>query len=954
MTENEVKNDKKIKKGIKIRSIQANSIYQVNKNNTLKPPKEDIWLDCGKTVISNSLFSEFLRKYITINKRNFTKDIINMKFDYGVKVRSDIGIDKVIPADKLREMYYSNNATICLQDFLSKEQKKKQYIEGDITYQMLYRSTGKAKEGDCIFIKQDIHDTVLDYLTMGLYKKMLKLQPENPLIVELSAYCSLVTATAIDYIDIPLENIFVVKDRESVVNKKAVVVKTDDKEHYRNALDKDALEGLLNQQGFTLYKKKVKTTGYKYICSASLSAIEAAGAKVEALPKKQVAYKKKECHVVRGNKCEVKNTLWDGMGLIDESIFPEKMNGFIYCRSHFFKSCLFRGNIQDYFRDTLEDYETAVLEDMFGRKLKVTDIKVIITENSLKWMKFINLMCDMDDVGDSKKRAFEYYEKWMKKYGERFSIVKTGHESKWGKLQKSSYQINNSLPTTDKDILRKIAQESIEYCNRLKNSDDFFIDHLARTEASYTIAPIMVALDKHTQGDLRKTEFFLDKKRRMISRFKRERLMRGKLLQQGDNLTICGNPIALLKEAVNAGEKLSDPCFKKITKGIQCYTARFADKEKLAGFRSPHNSPNNIGYMENVYAPLLLKCFPNLGENVIVVNCIETDIQYRFNGMDEDSDCAYVTNQTEIVSLAKMACVQFPTIVNGIKPDGNNTYSLDMESYAAMDNKISSAQSAIGESSNLAQLALSYYYDGGGVNKDLEDVFIICSVLAQCAIDSAKRTFEVDLGSEINRIRQLPCMNNRTVKYPRFYAEEQKDKLRHAKRTVTKEEFEKLEEQTGRMNCPMDILAEIIDSGVDDLRSGKVSVKDKRQKIDLDSLWNFTKNDVMDSKKKNGIENIIDDYYKETKKLDSKSDDYDKRMAQLLDEYLAKLTDKYINKDMMQALLYGSFGDSAFHEKVLIILYNYNKDVFLSCFAKELQKQRMFGSKKKMRKKSSK
>ncbi len=43
--------------------------------------------------------------------------------------------------------------------------------------------------------------------------------------------------------------------------------------------------------------------------------------------------------------------MWDGMGLIDESIFPKNMNGFIYCRSHFFKSCLFRGNIQDFFKD---------------------------------------------------------------------------------------------------------------------------------------------------------------------------------------------------------------------------------------------------------------------------------------------------------------------------------------------------------------------------------------------------------------------------------------------------------------------------------------------------------------------------------------------------------------------------------------------------------------------------
>jgi len=929
-----IKNEDEGKKNssIKIKSIQANSIYQVNKNNALENPLEDVYLDCRRTVINNSLFSEFLRKYITVHKGNFCRDIINLKFDYGVKQREELGIIEVIPADKLREMYYKNDVTIRLKDLQSKAQKKKYTANDTVTYQMLYRSTGKAKDGDCIFIKKDLHKKVLDYMTMGLYEKMLKQNPENPMIVEMSAYCSLATATAIDYIDIPLDNIFVVKDRDSIVKKKAVVVKTEEVEHFRNVLDKEALEEMLNQQGFTLYKKTFENTGWTYINSASLSAIEAAGAKIDALPKKKVPYKKRECCVERGNEeCEVKNILWDGMGLIDESIFPENMNGFIYCRSHFFKSCLFRGDIQKYLKDTFgAEYETAVLTDMFGRKMKVTDIKVVITDNSLKWLKFINLM------GGTEKKAFKYYEKWMRKYGERFAIVKTGHESKWGDLQRSSYQINNSLPTIDEDILHKVAQESIDYCNQLKLSDDAFIEHLKRTGTVYSIANVMVALDKHTEGDFRKTEFFIGKKTRIISRFKRERLMLGKLLQQGDNLTICGNPIALLMETVKPGQKLSDPCFEKVETGIQCYTERFSDGEKLAGFRSPHNSPNNIGYMENVYAPMLLEYFPNLGKNVIVVNCIETDIQYRFNGMDEDSDCAYVTNQKEIVLLAKNACNKFPTIVNGIKPLGKNEYTLDMESYAAMDSKISSAQSAIGEASNLAQLALSYFYDGGGQNKELEDVFIICSVLAQVAIDSAKRQFEIDLGSEINRIRKLPCMQD---KYPVFYAEVKKDKFQHSKRKVSEEEINGLEEQTREMACPMDILYKLINEGVEDRRHGKVSKKDKRVIYSMNNLWNFTLKDILFSKKLKNVKEIIMDYYTNANELISTDEDYGKQMTFLLEDCLEKIEDNYINKDMMQALIASSYKDSKLHEKVLIVLYNLNEKVFLSCFSKKLNEQ---------------
>lgn len=87
------------------------------------------------------------------------------------------------------------------------------------------------------------------------------------------------------------------------------------------------------------------------------------------------------------------------MGLCDESIFLKNMDGFIYCCSHFFKSCLFRGKLQDFFKDYGKenniDYDSHTVEkvDMFGRKLRLPDIKVIITDKSIKWIsKFVDMM----------------------------------------------------------------------------------------------------------------------------------------------------------------------------------------------------------------------------------------------------------------------------------------------------------------------------------------------------------------------------------------------------------------------------------------------------------------------------------------------------------------------------------------------------------------------------------
>ena len=176
----------------------------------------------------------------------------------------------------------------------------------------------------------------------------------------------------------------------------------------------------------------------------------------------------KKCDVDFVNDEQIENILWDGMGLIDESIFPNDMNGFVYCRSHFFKSCLFRGNIQDFFKDYCNqhdnmDYDTYTCEDvdMFRRKIKLSDIQVVITDKSIKWLKFIDMM------GGTQEKAYKYYYKWMNTFDNCFSVVKTAHASKWGDLQLMAYQMNNSIPTTDREILGHITECAVNFLNEL-------------------------------------------------------------------------------------------------------------------------------------------------------------------------------------------------------------------------------------------------------------------------------------------------------------------------------------------------------------------------------------------------------------------------------------------------------------------------------------------------------
>lgn len=931
---------------IKIRSIQAASLYRVNNGykfvlkrkdedgNFIKEYKEP-FLDYGNAVISNSLFAKYVRGHgVVVNKFNRSLDFLMMKFDWGVD-EDDYNKEDIKPAmttQELRDYYYENCATVIWKTFDSKTGKEIEGKEKTITYKMLLRSPGKAKEGHCLFIKEELHNKIFNYLTMGLWARMPNVKGAK--IVEMSAYAPLITATAIDYIQIPMENIFVLEDQKSSCYKKAVSVKAENVKHTKKVKNYPAFEEYINQHGLTFYKKTARENPELKYVERSRNALAEHGIDAELCPEKDVTYYKKECYCERGNGLsEITNILWDGMGIISNEIFPENMEGFIYCRSHFFKSCLFRGNIQDYFKDYYgEEYETAYETDMTGRRMKVTDIKVIVTENSMKWIKFLNLMSKSGTIED----GFKYYSKIMKKDNEMFAIVKTAHKSKYDQLQRSSFQINNTLLTTDESILKKVAEPSIRFCNKLKLDDEAFLKYLEITSTTYSINNVLIDLYRWND-EFRYMEWFKNKRKAIINKLKDQRIKLGKLFQYGDNLVICGNPVAMLMK-VTGQNYFDEGCFQQFDDRIQCCTSRFEEGETLAGFRSPHNSPSNIVYLENVYPESVKKYFPNIGDNVIIINGIGTDVQSRLNGQDLDTDSIYTTNQEEIVALAKKAYTECPTIINEIKQDGNSEYDKSMLSYSKMDVKISSAQYDIGLASNIAQLALSYWFDGGCKNRELEDVFIICSVLAQVAIDSSKRSFEIKVGSELARIGKLQCMNH-NPKYPQFYADVQKynNKNKKGKKLKIKES------DVGFFNCPVDLLYKIIEGGVIDLRKHKeLNTKTYREgEYGVKPIFEYKADKVnVNRAQYKRVIDIIEKYDEAINELDEAKDSYHEDRLNEFEVCIDNLKNININKDTMYTLIAYAFktGNEYLRDSILIVLYDKDKTkgkrMFLNCFKK--------------------
>lgn len=685
--------------GIKIKNISAGTLYETN----LRVRE---YFNYKNAMLTNSLLYYFLLdNKLNTWKDESTRDVICIDFNFGsrsyeeevkhlhklirdnsndiekveklnnILLNVELNKNKYIKKTKkeIRKEYYKNGVDV---EYVTKNKRGEIKQSETIHYKKLYRTTGKAKKGSCIFIREDLYDKAYNFITMGL-----EIPDNNAPIVELSAYTPLVTSTIVDRIKINPKNILILKDIDSFFKTKVISVETDGD---------------------------------------------------------------KQCIAKTIEDYTVKNTMFDGQALIDSSIFPKWANGYILLRHHFGKMASFNTHIQKFFKDYFQDeYNTAKVIDMFGNEHFAKDIELITTDNAMKWIKF-----DVD------------YEYWCDRVYENncmFGIVKTAHKSKLGNVQKMSYQMVNAL---DNSIMEKVTQQSINYINQLKTDDNVFLDYLIKNKNFSNDYEVLVALVEQNRDFLR-SEYFRRRKE-FIIRTHVLKVKSGKLIQDADNLVIVGSPYAMLLYSV--GENINnDNTLISEENTIQCFTKRFKHNEYLACFRSPFNSKNNMGYLHNVYSEEMDKYF-NLGEEVIAVNLNNTDFQDRNNGSDQDSDSIYTTNQADIVSYAKWCYLNYPTIVNNI-PKEKNKYNNTPLHYAIVDDGLASSSSIIGESSNLAQLALTYANNFN--NDSYNDYVCILSVLAQVAIDSAKRKFDINLDAEIKRFKQLMEIDKNG--YPEFW-----------------------------------------------------------------------------------------------------------------------------------------------------------------------------------------
>ena len=642
---------------------------------------------------------------------------------------------------------------------------------------------------------------------------------------------------------------------------------------------------------------------------------------------------KQICHAEKAENYDITGEAFDGQALIDSSIFPNWCDGYVLLRNHMTKCAAFSTNIQTFMQDQFGDeYETATVTDMFGNVVNVKDVKLITTDNAFKWLKFGMTF----DYWSEKIAVNDYY----------WGIVKTSHPSKLGDVQRMSYQMINSLNI---DSMTKVCAKSVEYINQLKTDNDVFLDYL-RSNANFSNDfDVLVSLAEHNVDFVRST-YFRDRKKSIVQTYVLN-FKSGRVIQNADNLTIVGSPYALLLHSIgkNAYE---DPTFKIEDGCIQCWTNRFNDGEYLAEFRNPFNSRNNLGYMHNVYHEYFDKYF-NFGKLCIAVNTVDTDWQARNNGADQDSDFCYTTNQTDIVAHAKYCYENYPTIVNEIKPE-KNIYSYSLENYAIIDNTLMAAQVAIGHSSNLAQLALTYTYNFEHGTKEYQkyyDYVCILAVLAQVAIDNAKRKYAVDLEKEISRINS--DMNTASTGLPMFWLITKKDKRKARSDQQRRERDSKNRTKIAKnlnstLVCPMNYLYNIsfenkrstestlpmsdffINHDVKNDRRGSKRVEELIEKYSLE-LYNYTV-DKQECWNEGDVDLLLradfEELIRDIQKINI-SRNYQGMMAWLINRAFLITPNVKGKRELMDAT-------TCKNKSLLMkVLYTINRNAFMNCFVQQ-------------------
>ena len=441
-----------------------------------------------------------------------------------------------------------------------------------------------------------------------------------------------------------------------------------------------------------------------------------------------------------------------------------------------FKTCAFNTNLQDWFFDNDITQVSRLAGYTTARDIK--DIKLVITESSVKYFKFMPK--DMPFKQKCKRFLDALYEG---KNSSVFGVVKADHDAPLmdGMMAYTNYQLLNTIGLTREGV-GKLLEPSFEYLQDMLNRSPFLRYQINMTTDRATIAenevPDLAKYRRDTVLDMscrtplfEQTEFYKSFRSDTVRYFK-ERLRKGRIAVSGNYQVLFGNAYEFLWALT---DESYEPTFSFSLDDGQVCTTGFAHGEMVLCARSPHITMGNLYLAQNAHCYDLLRYF-NLTPNIICVNAIESNIQQRLNGCDYDSDSMLVTDD-ELIIAGVTGCYDILKVpVCKAEPVGKTDYENTPKSLAALDQTI--AKNKIGEIVNLSQFLNCLLWDGLFSEKhgehhpmDIYHNICILAVLSGMEIDKAKRLYSVDSGKVLSRLRHYrkDYKKNHGGNLPAFY-----------------------------------------------------------------------------------------------------------------------------------------------------------------------------------------
>lgn len=537
------------------------------------------------------------------------------------------------------------------------------------------------------------------------------------------------------------------------------------------------------------------------------------------------------------NQFILQNCLTDGQGLLSDALFEKydkSDKSFMLLRSDFMKCCAFNTNLQEWFeKNEVTEIEEKLFGMSTGRVLKTDKLKLVLTPNSLKYLKFAYKFANdtntatLQEFGklsdaDKVKTQIKCWRYWLDNIDDIFGVVKYDKEGNFKNYNRMTYQLCNSLPLSDKDV-QSLAKMEIDYIMSMKNDNTIFRNHIGQNikdmlelyedieDINYInnhyfnscfedlkyktkdMISAMASINSNFQG----TEKFKNWKKVQIENYEKN-IRKGKFrLKDTKYVTLFSNPYEMLLATIGKYNNES------IMKGREIWCTYYEENQKFCISRNPHVNSGNVMWAINKFHDEY-KWF-NLSDNICIINFFDNDAPDRLQGCDTDSD--QIILFPTLYDKAKYCEDNFPTPINRIKgvskflPNNNKV-------LAALDDKLSN--NYIGKIINKAQIINSYMWEAieNKADKKLIDKYYelssCLSSLSQVEIDKSKKSFDnVSVAKELRNINSTMFEDKNIFEFQYVKIVNGKEEI------IDKAEFEQIEKnnkQTKIINTYNDMI----------------------------------------------------------------------------------------------------------------------------------------------------